>query len=216
MIHILNKKGVLDATDTMYPCYAGMHDGKKSSLVIPKGSSCYGFVISGEIYTKTLSVGAGSAFSSSTGFSVGSEDTRVWYVVRHGVKAVDTVVVPEHKGRLSYIDGCSDSLLIYPPRKGDGSLSLLYFPTNIQQTFHTHPSIRLGYVASGSGTAHWAFEYQQKSCSLRAGDYFMLEAHSKHRFTTDCSDLRILAYHPDGDWGPEDHNHTMLNRTYLK
>jgi hypothetical protein len=28
--------------------------------------------------------------------------------------------------------------------------------------------------------------------------------------------MRVIAYHPDGDWGPTDENHTMLNRTYIK
>jgi hypothetical protein len=35
------------------------------------------------------------------------------------------------------------------------------------------------------------------------------------RFRTTNSNMVVIPYHPDGDWGPTDHNHSMLNRTYL-
>lgn len=50
----------------------------------------------------------------------------------------------EKTGRLKYIDGCTDSLLIPPVKKGDPCLNHLHFPVGIEQTMHTHPSIRIG------------------------------------------------------------------------
>lgn len=58
----------------------------------------------------------------------------------------------EHKGRLRYIDQCSDTALIQPVRRGNPCLNLLYFPAGVYQTAHTHPSDRLGLVPSGRGT----------------------------------------------------------------
>lgn len=49
----------------------------------------------------------------------------------------------ETTGRLRYIDGCTDTLLIAPPILGDPCLNALYFPKNIRQTPHTHPSVRV-------------------------------------------------------------------------
>ena len=57
----------------------------------------------------------------------------------------------EEDGRLKYIDGCKDSLLIPPVKLGDPCLNLLVFPPGTNQTMHTHPSVRLGMVISGKG-----------------------------------------------------------------
>ena len=44
---------------------------------------------------------------------------------------------------------------------------------------------------------------------------FCIEEREVHRFSTSNEEMVVLAFHPDGDWGPTDHNHTMLNRTYI-
>lgn len=117
----------------------------------------------------------------------------------------------EKTGRLSYIDGCSDSLLVYPPRQGDPSLNLLSFPDNIDQTFHLHPSIRLGVVVQGQGYS----SLKGSDVELSLGSVFCLEPQEIHRFRTQGSEMSIVVYHPDGNWGPTDHDHTMINRTYI-
>ena len=48
----------------------------------------------------------------------------------------------ETVGRLRYIDGCSDTLLICPPRVGEPCLNHLHIPPHTDQTPHTHPSAR--------------------------------------------------------------------------
>jgi|MDTC01.2.fsa_nt_gb hypothetical protein len=57
----------------------------------------------------------------------------------------------EDKGRMKYIDGCTDTLLLDPVLLGDPCLNGLYFIPNILQTQHTHPSMRVGIVVQGRG-----------------------------------------------------------------
>jgi len=103
-------------------------------------------------------------------------------------------------------------LLVYPPRLGDPTLNYLYFPPGIDQSFHTHPSIRVGCVIQGEGKA----SLRDKEIDLVPGVMFALEEKELHRFRTSSGDImKIIAFHPDGDWGPTDENHTMLNRTYI-
>ncbi len=116
----------------------------------------------------------------------------------------------EKQGRLVYIDGCKDTLLISPPRIGDPCLNALYFPEGTDQTFHIHPSIRLGYVLRGSGIA----SSESGEEILNTGDAFCIEANERHRFKTSSSSMVVIAYHPESDWGPSDEKHPMINRTY--
>jgi hypothetical protein len=58
----------------------------------------------------------------------------------------------EATGRLKYIDGCTDSLLVPPVKYGDGCLNALFFPPGTTQTMHFHPSVRVGMVLEGSGS----------------------------------------------------------------
>lgn len=143
-------------------------------------------------------------------------DSKVFLIIRLGFMVTNSVGWIEEKGRLSYIDGCSDSLLVYPPRLGDPSLNLLYFPPGIDQTFHRHPSIRLGCVVSGSGFSCYGENKTEEEYELKPETAFCLVEQERHRFRTESSEMLIIAFHPDGDWGPTDKNHTMLNRTYIE
>lgn len=209
----------IDMLDTMYPSIAEKAVGAKYSK--PQLSTSYGYVLSGEVVFPN-----GAKALAKQYFSYWSKDAvkikctgEVAFFTRIGFKGQNNIGGPlEESGRLCYIDGCSDSLLIYPPRLGDPSLNALYFPAGINQTFHIHPSIRLGIVAEGSG-----FSCVQdnatgkvKEIPLKVGDLFCIEERELHRFRTQDSHMVVVPYHPDGDWGPTDHNHTMLNRTYLK
>lgn len=117
----------------------------------------------------------------------------------------------ERNGRLRYIDGCSDSLLISPVLKGDPCLNLLRIPRGIDQTAHTHPSHRIGLIVAGHGLCRTNGE----TLELRAGCFFVLPADCLHSFHTPDDELRIIVYHPDSDFGPSDDNHPMLNRTIV-
>ena len=132
----------------------------------------------------------------------------------------------EERGRLTYIDGCTDSLLVPPVRKGDPCLNLMYFPKNISQRSHTHPSIRVGVVAEGYGECITPFGNSE----LRTGDVFLIYPENgetamgldgqyhrvgTHAFRTGNNTMRIVAFHPDSVAGPTDESHQMLNATVV-
>ena len=65
-----------------------------------------------------------------------------------GFRAPTSVGGPlEQTGRIVYIDGCSTSLLTFPQRQGDPVMNVLWFPENVCQTMHIHPTVRLAMVA---------------------------------------------------------------------
>ena len=204
---------VLDRTDSMYPCE--VHKITNGEFIVPKNSTVYGFCISGEmIVSSTKTVAQNEFFSISSRY--GADKIIVngvgFCIIKFGFHGQNVFGGPiEKQGRLCYIDHCSDSLLVYPPRMGDPSLSSLHFPPGIVQTFHTHPSFRLGIVAYGKGYA----ESKTYKHDLTPGAVFCMEEQEVHRFVTEDSGLIVISFHPDGDWGPTDHDHTLLNRTYL-
>lgn len=137
----------------------------------------------------------------------------------------------ERIGRLNYIDGCTDSLLIPPVMKGDSCFNHLHFPQGINQTAHTHPSLRTGIVAKGNGycITPWG------EIPLNEGDVFCILPDQKdqdgnlqeithegvtaligtHSFRTEDSEMDVIAYHPDSDFGAEHEVHPMINRTIV-
>lgn len=117
----------------------------------------------------------------------------------------------EARGRLRYIDGCSDTLLVCPPRRGEPCLNHLHIPPGTHQSSHSHPSDRIGVIASGHGhciTGNGRYP-------LTAGTAWRIPAGSHHCFVTGEAALDVLAWHPDTDFGPTDENHPMINRTVL-
>jgi quercetin dioxygenase-like cupin family protein len=117
----------------------------------------------------------------------------------------------EQSGRLKYIDGCTDTLLIAPVLKGDPCLNLLAFPGGIKQTAHTHPSMRVGIVASGSGVCITP----GGTTPLLPGMAFIIHANQRHSFATARQPMRVIAYHPDSDFGATHEDHPMINRTLV-
>ena len=204
----------IDMCDTMYPSF-----GLKTTdnFITKTCSTTYGYVLSGTINLND------KVISENEYFCVWSDSPKeilvsgeVVFFVRLGYKGQNMIGGPlEKSGRLCYIDGCSDSLLVYPPRQGDPSLNALFFPAGIDQTFHIHPSIRLGVVVDGTGFSNIKVNGAEKEILLQTGDMFCIEERETHRFRTTTSHMTVVPYHPDGDWGPTDHNHTMLNRTYI-
>lgn len=143
-------------------------------------------------------------------------------------RAVDTFGGPiEAEGRLKYIDGCTDSLLIPPVKMGDPCLNHLHFPSNIEQTPHTHPTHRIGIVARGEGLCVTPFG----NLPLTTGMIFVIKewdgesydrgldgemyATGTHCFYTDSNSMDVIAFHPDSDFGPTDIDHPMINRTIV-
>lgn len=117
----------------------------------------------------------------------------------------------EPEGRLRYIDGCSDTLLIPPLVMGNACLNFLRIPPHTDQTYHTHPSFRFGIVAGGSGWCDSPAGVEE----LGAGKVFYIPTDGLHRFRTESESLSVIAFHPDSDFGPEDDNHPMVNKTIV-
>lgn len=215
---IIDGFGKLDFRDSMYPSVLIKFKGDFESDQSLTYSTIFG-VCSGSgsisINGKSFPLYADQFFSVPVKDQVLKikADSWVALMVRLGFQG-QTIFggMLERTGRLSYIDGCSDSTIIFPPRYGDASLNLLYFPTGTDQSFHTHPSLRLGCVVSGHGIA----ETRQGQQALKTGDAFVIEENEMHRFRTESSEMRVVAYHPESDFGPTDRNHAMINRTYLK
>ncbi len=133
----------------------------------------------------------------------------------------------ETTGRLKYIDGCTDSLLIPPVKMGDPCLNHLHFPSGIIQTAHTHNSHRIGVVARGTGKCVTPFG----ELPLKAGVIFIIKEWDgetrkagldgkdyevgNHCFHTFGETMDVIAFHPESDFGPEDQDHPMINRTFV-
>lgn len=210
----------LDQLESMYPAHAWMLDS--GSFTLPDWAqycSVYGYSYGDSTLTidgKVYNLEKNQYFGLSVNHQCSAEvSDKLFLIVRLGYRVPNTIGWVESRGRLSYIDGCSDSLLVYPARLGDSSLNLLYFPPGIDQTFHRHPSIRFGCVIDGSGQSEHGEAGVEQIDPLLSGVSFCLTEQERHRFKTIDSSMTVIAFHPDGDWGPTDHNHTMLNRTYL-
>ena len=117
----------------------------------------------------------------------------------------------EEFGRLRYIDGCTDSLLIPPVILGDPCLNLLHIPPHTEQTRHTHPSFRTGLIISGSGEC----VTPDGRHPLTPGLAFLIPTDAAHSFHTTEQALRVIAFHPDSDFGPTHEVHPMVNRTIV-
>lgn len=117
----------------------------------------------------------------------------------------------EAQGRLRYIDGCSDTLWVCPPRLGEPCLNHLHIPPHTDQTQHTHPSDRVGVILHGHGECRTPDGIH----ALAPGMGWVIPAGAKHSFFTREAPLDVVAWHPDSDFGPRDEDHPMWNRTIL-
>jgi len=201
--------------------FGNIDSGRMGAEEIPDIGACFGFVSSGEILLlgdhgrESVSLRAGQWFSTSSGCTlvVTRPSTAVFIAQRIGFRGMFTVGGPiEGKGRLRYIDGCSDSLLCCPPVIGDPCLNHLHFPGGIEQTQHTHPSLRAGIVARGEG---WCVTPEART-RLMPNLIFVIPTDGLHRFRTDAGQcMEVIPYHPDSDWGPSHEAHPMVNRTLV-
>ena len=186
-----------------------------SEIDVPDGSTHFGFVSRGHVRLRCASgafdLNHGMYFAVPGAMRVAGHGTGM-VVSMTGVRALFQIGGPvEAKGRLRYIDGCSDTLLIAPPLRGDPCLNLLHIPPGTNQTAHTHPSLRVGIVVDGAGSCRTP----EGDTPLTPGLVFAIPTGRRHSFHTDRRSLRIVAWHPDSDCGPTDDDHPMLNRTVV-
>jgi mannose-6-phosphate isomerase-like protein (cupin superfamily) len=119
----------------------------------------------------------------------------------------------ETQGRLRYINGCTDTGLVQPLKLGDPCLNALFFPARTLQSAHRHPSHRIGVIYDGEGVCHT--DPEQPPTPMRKGDLFFIPANALHWFETAGSDMRIMIFHPDSEFGPTDEKHQMREATII-
>lgn len=210
--------GVLfDSSLSMYPSVMRGFGGGSTEFAMAT-STYFGIVREGEV--KLIREGlpevglARGMYFSATGSMTLKGDGQVMLVERLGYRGLFTVGGPiEDEGRLVYVDDCSVSQLIPPVRLGDPTFQMLVFPPGVNQTQHIHPTLRFGMVLRGHGTCHLPNGINH---DLRPGITFLLEERFPHCFSTTSESMTVIAYHPDSDVGPTDHEHPMLSRTYIR
>ena len=207
---------IYDRSDGRFPTRAwGWRPGPAPLDLRLAGSTLFGFVLDGEPEVTAggnryrLKPGQYFCFHDAVCVSGGSG----FLVERLGWRGLDMIGGPvEASGRLRYIDGCTDTLLTPPVKRGDACFNALFFPGGIDQTLHTHPSIRVGMVAQGSG---WCLT-EVGLTPLRPGQVFVIDQDAIHGFrTAPDQGMLVIAYHPDSDFGPLDEDHPMINRTLV-
>lgn len=222
----MNKKGILvfDIESRLLYAY---DDGRFNTLIIgftpgslvelPLGYTHFGIVVSGKIRLECSSrernLVAGDFFSvvgpatiHSDGLGVVSSASDFFGFNIFGGPIEDS-------GRLRYIDGCTDTLLVPPVRKGDPCFNHLHFPPGIIQTPHTHPSVRTGVVYRGSGEC--LVPEEGKKIPLESGKAFIIKTETVHSFNTKIQSMDVIAFHPESDVGMTDDDHPMINRTMV-
>lgn len=188
---------------------------QEQTLALPPGATCYGMVTAGRAVLSDPGAGRfelrpGMFFALPEGGAVQGGAGLV--IALSGYRGLRQIGGPlEPVGRLRYIDGCSDTLLISPPRLGEPCLNHLHIPPHTDQTPHTHPSARIGVIMAGSGECRTP----EGVYPLRPGMGWYIPTGCRHSFFTREAALDVVAWHPDSDFGPRDDDHPMINRTVI-
>ena len=185
-------------------------------LALTGGFSHYGFILDGPAWLSCASgrfelqsgmyfalPGGGELEGSGRGIVVSRPEHTCLFSLGGPIEEV---------GRLRYVDGCTDTLLLSPATVGAPCLNLLHLPPETHQTLHTHPTVRVGLIVSGHGHC----ESPGGSLPLVPGQIFVIPPGTEHCFHTSGEALRVIAYHPDTDTGPTHTDHPMINRTYVE
>ena len=187
-------------------------------VMVPAQGAVWGFVAQGTVRVSSTgghprTVQEAEFFVTASGAElILPPGAQLLAVQQIGFRAIPMVGGPiEARGRLRYIDGCSDSLLVSPPVAGNPCLNHLHFPPEITQTQHVHPSMRVGMIARGGGCCLTP----RGVLSLHRGLIFVIPARTIHGFQTFTEPMDVIAYHPDSDHGPRDEDHPMINRTLV-
>jgi mannose-6-phosphate isomerase-like protein (cupin superfamily) len=188
------------------------------SIQLPDTGTHFGFVYSGHpvLYRSAglqdYKLHPGMYFSLPGEGWIGGEDSSGFLVTCPAFRGVFLIGgAIESIGRLGYINGGTDNVLIPPIMHGDPCLNALYFPPGVDQTAHTHPSYRLIIVVEGSGEC----ETPDGTTPLQPGVTIFIPANSLHKFRTMEDKLTVVCFHPDSDTGFTHTDHPMLKRTIV-
>ncbi|MEJ7575874.1 MAG: AraC family ligand binding domain-containing protein [Pyrinomonadaceae bacterium] len=203
-----------EKTDDAFP--SRLSAWRNDALQLPCDGTHFGYIHEGSATIETSAgifpLRRGMYFAAPSACRIGGSGQGV-VITRLGYNGVFSLGGPlEPRGRLRYIDGCTDSLLIPPQMSGDPCLNALYFPAHVSQTEHTHPSARIGIVVRGRGECLTP----ERTFSLFPGLAFIIRAEGRHSFRTAEEEMLVVAYHPDSDSGPTHESHPMINRTIVR
>ena len=195
----------------------GCHD---DTLDLPENATHYGMMTEGGgILTNRndrFRLRAGMFFVMPGACRLAAPGGRGLVISHMGYRGLRQVGGPIEKGgRLRYIDGCTDTLLVCPPRLGEPCLNHLHIPPHTAQSEHTHPSERIGVILRGRGECRVSGPNGLLTFPLSAGMGWRIPTGAHHAFFTTGDPLDVIAWHPDSDFGPTDENHPMINRTIL-
>lgn len=204
-----------DGEGTLIYGFKNGGDTRQISVPAEKGG-CYGYVHSGDLTFNGWNVRAGQWFSTAEGLEATMyPNTHFALWQRQGYFGLNLVGEVEDEGRLNYISNCKDSMLAPPILNGYPCLNALYMPSGVNQQEHTHPSTRSGFIIVGGAKC----ETPDGVYDLESGQIFYLKTDGLHKFRSDHADdirMKLVAYHPDSDVGPEHTDHPMLNRTIVE
>jgi hypothetical protein len=183
-----------------------------------KAGGGFGYLATGKLRISEngieVTVPEGFWFSTTGRTIIECQNATFLFVERIGYNGFLSLGLVEDSGRLKYIDGAFDTILHSPIRLGDPCLNALFMGSGILQTEHTHPSLRVGFIIRGGATCEAGGERHL----LQDNMIFVLPKDVKHLFRSDLEDdirMKLVAYHPDSDFGPTDELHPMLNRTIV-
>lgn len=203
-----------DLTDDPFPTRVyGLHDDE---LLLDGDATHFGIVTEGGAIlhdrVDRFRLRAGMFFVAVGACRLSGPGARALVISRLGYQGLRQIGGPiETTGRLRYIDGCTDTLLVCPPRLGEPCLNHLHIPPGTSQSQHTHPSERIGVILRGRGECRTP----SGVWSLEPGMGWRIPTGCRHSFFTTDDGLDVIAWHPDSDFGPTDENHPMVNRTIL-
>jgi hypothetical protein len=203
---------LLSVDDSIYPVQ--LFGWQNDRLRLPAGATYYGMVTEGGTLLRDevgqFELCQGMFFVIKDALSIqGGQGLIISRPNDDGFRQIGGPL--EKTGRLRYIDGCSDTLLVCPPIVGKPCLNHLHIPPNTDQTQHTHPSDRIGVIMGGRGECRTPSGVYP----LKPGMGWRIAAGCLHSFFTEAESLDVVAWHPDSDFGPQDDNHPMINRTII-
>jgi quercetin dioxygenase-like cupin family protein len=206
---------LLDLSTDRYP--TTVHGWSGGVLDMRDGATHFGMVTEGDAVveheSQTWRLLPGMFFVlPERGAVLASEGSKGLVISRLNYRGLWQIGGPlEATGRLKYIDGCSDTLLVCPPVLGEPCLNHLHIPPHTDQSAHTHPSTRLGVILRGSGECRT----ETGSYPLQPGIGRYFPTGCLHSFHTAEESLDVIAWHPDSDFGPTHTHHPMVSRTFV-
>jgi mannose-6-phosphate isomerase-like protein (cupin superfamily) len=210
------KQHAMDLSQESFPVTLRTWHG--NSLEFPVGGTNFGYIYQGSALLFRQGTGeayrlhAGMYFCLPGGGKLEGENSSGMAISSLNYQGMFSLGGPlGSTGRLAYINGGTNSLLIAPVMGGDPCFNAMYFPPGVDQTLHTHPSYRIGMVVMGRGE----LESQQTVIVLEPGMTFLIPADSLHKFRTIESNLTVVVFHPDSESGFIHGDNLMLKRTIV-